>query len=143
VRVDWKRFTLGGPDGAWALPPFRQHLSEDGTFAYQGGSYPLPPALSRRARWLALAAVQSLPSPLGYFGVDLVLGDDATGRDDVVIEINPRLTTSYVGLQAASRVNLAAAMLAVVAGREPELSWRGEPVQFTADGEVTMGSPPA
>jgi predicted ATP-grasp superfamily ATP-dependent carboligase len=55
--------------------------------------------------------VATLPTPLGYLGVDLVLGDDPSGADDRVIEINPRLTTSYVGLRAAALCNLAEAML--------------------------------
>jgi predicted ATP-grasp superfamily ATP-dependent carboligase len=44
-----------------------------------------------------------LPQPLGYLGVDLILGEDGNGAVDCVVEINPRLTTSYVGLQAAAR----------------------------------------
>ncbi len=61
---------------------------------------------------------------------------DATGGDDVVIEINPRLTTSYVGLRAATRDNLAAAMLNVAEGRTPELMFAIERLEFTSDGKV-------
>ena len=40
---------------------------------------------------------------------------------DRVIEINPRLTTSYVGLRALARFNLAEALLAVIRiGEESE-----------------------
>jgi predicted ATP-grasp superfamily ATP-dependent carboligase len=92
--------------------------------------------LDERARRLARAAVQSLPDPVGWVGVDLVFGNDEKGRDDTVIEINPRLTTSYVGLRAICRENLAAAMLAVAQGRRPALSWRAEAIQFTADGRI-------
>ena len=49
-------------------------------------------------------------------GVDLVLGRDPTGAEDFVIEVNPRLTTSYVGLRAAAKTNLAEAMLRVAEG---------------------------
>ena len=51
-----------------------------------------------------------MPGLSGYVGVDVVLGND--GRD-WAIEINPRLTTSYVGLRALAGFNLAEAMLAV------------------------------
>ena len=78
-------------------------MSDDGRFVYLGGSLPLPHALASRATRLAQQAVAALPDPLGYVGVDLVLGADADGADDYVIEINPRLTTSYIGLRAAAR----------------------------------------
>ena len=77
---------------------------------------PLDAPLARRAVDLATKAVGALAEPFGYLGVDLVLGADVNGRDDVVIEINPRLTTSYIGLRAAAShgVNLAEAMLAAI-----------------------------
>ena len=50
-----------------------------------------------------------------------------------VIEINPRLTTSYVGLRALASCNLAAALLNVVAGQKPRLTWRDHhTVRWTA-----------
>jgi predicted ATP-grasp superfamily ATP-dependent carboligase len=119
-----------------ALPACEQRLTDDGRFSYLGGRTPLAPALDERARRLALAAVRTLPEPLGYVGVDLVLGDDPHGAADYVIEINPRLTTSYIGLRAACRDNLAAAMLAVAEGRQPSLEWHDGAVEFSADGRV-------
>jgi predicted ATP-grasp superfamily ATP-dependent carboligase len=130
---------LCGPNNRIALPACRQHLSEDGYFKYRGGSTPLLSNLDWRARRLALAAIDTLPSPLGYLGVDLVLGSEPDGSRDVVIEINPRLTTSYVGLRAACRENLAAAMLAIAAGRPATLSFRPEPVEFAADSSICSG----
>jgi len=125
---------LAGPKELRALPPCRQHLSEDGRFQYQGGSLPLEPDLARRAEALALQAVESLPDPRGFIGVDLVLGSSAS--EDRVIEINPRLTTSYVGLREACRGNLAEAMLKIAQGEPAELSFRDDPLQFDADGTV-------
>jgi predicted ATP-grasp superfamily ATP-dependent carboligase len=127
---------LCGPAGNVALPACRQLLASDGSFAYLGGSLPLPETLTERATQLARRAIESLPAPLGYIGVDLVLGDDPTGRDDAVIEINPRLTTSYVGLRAATAGNLAAAMLAVAEGEPISLSFTGDPIQFDPDGTI-------
>jgi hypothetical protein len=126
---------LCGPQRCLALPACRQRLSNDGRFAYLGGSLPLPPAWALRAKTLALRAVSTLVDPLGYLGVDLVLGDD-NATDDVVIEINPRLTTSYVGLRSAAIGNLAAAMLAIARGEPCDLKFRREPVEFDADGAV-------
>lgn len=129
---------LSGPGGNFALPPCTQHLSDDGSFTYLGGVTPLLPELSQRAMTLALKAASALPKSRGYIGFDLVLGDDPLGRDDTVIEINPRLTTSYIGLRAHLRGNLAGAMLAVVEGCEPDLSVHPGRVQFSCTGEVRV-----
>jgi predicted ATP-grasp superfamily ATP-dependent carboligase len=127
---------LCGPNERHALPVCLQRLSNVGCFAYLGGRTPLYPKLDERARRLALAAVSSLPEPVGYIGVDLVLGEAPNGSGDCVIEINPRLTTSYVGLRTACQGNLAAAMLAIAAGRPAALSFRTEPVEFDSDGTI-------
>lgn len=132
---------LCGPAGLFPLVPCTQRLSADGIFAYQGGALPLPAPLAARAVALGLRAAAALPDPRGYLGVDLVLGPDPLGRDDRVIEVNPRLTTSYVGLRVASEANLAAAMLAVCQGRRPELSFRTVRLQFDPDGTVTEALP--
>lgn len=128
---------LCGPAGHVPLQPCEQKLATDGTFQYQGGSLPLDEALSQRAAQLAGRTAAALPAPRGYIGIDMVLGDRPDGSDDVVIEINPRLTTSYVGMRAATRDNLAGAMLAVAGGERPTLTWAGDRLEFTADGVVT------
>ena len=125
-----------GPAGNHALPACEQRLSADGTFAYRGGRLPLAPQLDARARRLALAAIAAMPQPRGYLGVDLVLGEAEDGSGDCVIEINPRLTTSYIGLRAAADTNLAAAMLDIASGRQPDLCFGPGPVEFTADGTI-------
>jgi len=129
---------LCGPAGNHALPACQQRLSSDGRFSYWGGRLPLENRLDTRARRLALAATGALPSPRGYVGVDLVLGEAEDGREDCVIEINPRLTTSYVGLRALAKTNLAAAMLAVAEGRQPDLCFGERQVKFDANGTVIM-----
>ena len=111
-------------------------MSADGRFTYRGGKLPLEAPLDARARRIALAAIAALPEPRGYLGVDLVLGEADDGSADRVIEINPRLTTSYVGLRALARSNLAAAMLAVAHGHEPHLSFGTDQLEFTADGTI-------
>jgi len=79
---------------------------------------------------LARRAVECVPGLLGYVGVDLVLGAAEDGSRDFAIEINPRLTTSYLGLRQLAKSNLAEAMLSVAAGTTPDLKWRQEPVEF-------------
>jgi len=122
---------LVGPGRCVPLLPAAQHLSDDGRFRYLGGSVPLPVELRDRAVNLARRAVEAVSGLRGYVGVDEVLGDM-----DQVIEINPRLTTSYVGLRALAETNLAEAMLRVAAGEEVTLRWRKGEVRFGADGSL-------
>lgn len=111
-----------------ALPPAEQRLSNDGRFQYLGGRIPLPPELAQRAERIARQAIDCVPGLFGYVGVDLVLGDD--GRD-WAIEINPRLTTSFVGLRQLCESNLAEAMLRLAEGKEPpELTWKSGAIEF-------------
>ena len=124
---------LAGPNGWHALPAVEQRLSNDGRFHYLGGRLPLPPHLDARARALAERAARTVEGWYGWFGVDLILGDAEDGSDDVAVEINPRLTTSYLGLRRLARFNLAEAMLAVATGSAPSLwEWNSDPIVFAA-----------
>jgi predicted ATP-grasp superfamily ATP-dependent carboligase len=71
-------------------------------------------------------------------GVDLVLGRDPRGSEDVVIEVNPRLTTSYVGLRAAARSNLAEAMWLISQGQAPTVDFDMRPLEFDSSGNVSF-----
>lgn len=113
---------LGGKRPIQSLPAVEQRLSRDGRFRYLGGRLPLPDPLDRRARRLAEGAMQGVEGLRGWFGVDLVLGDDEYGSEDMAIEINPRLTTSYLGLRRLARFNLAMEMIAIATGDAPS-SW--------------------
>jgi predicted ATP-grasp superfamily ATP-dependent carboligase len=123
---------LCGPQERYALPACEQRLSSDGRFTYLGGRFRLPPKLDGRARNLALAVMKALPPTTGYVGIDLVLGDAADGSGDRIIEINPRLTTSYIGLRELAESNLAAAMLAVAEGKPADLRFSNKEIEFSA-----------
>ncbi len=97
---------------------------------YRGGEIPLADDRAGRAIALADRAVRSVPGLRGFVGVDLVLGDRA--EEDVVIEINPRVTMSYCGLRRLCSVNLASMLLD--ANIAP--SWRGGRVRFDNTGRV-------
>jgi predicted ATP-grasp superfamily ATP-dependent carboligase len=126
---------LCGPAGNVPLVPAFQLLSDDGRFKYRGGELPIPAELAERAVKLARRAVDCVPGLLGYVGVDLVLGDAADGSRDFAIEINPRLTTSYVGLRALAEFNLAEAMLRAASSEPvPPLRWKTGIVRFGPDG---------
>jgi tyramine---L-glutamate ligase len=129
---------LCGPTGRKSLAPCKQRISDDGRFRYLGGELPLAEGLAERAAALAERALASLPSTIGYVGVDMVLGRDPHGSEDAVIEVNPRLTTSYVGLRAASKSNLAEAMLRVAHGEPAQLEFSSRPLEFDSSGNVSF-----
>ena len=124
---------LVGPSERVALLPCHQHISDDGFLRYLGGSLPFADDLSVRAIALARKAIGCVPGLFGYVGVDLVLADDPAR--DCIIEINPRLTTSYVGLRRAAQFNIAEALLQVVRGKKlPNLPWLPDRILFLPDG---------
>ena len=75
-------------------------------FTYDGGVAALPHPRRAEACELAQRAVALVPGLQGYVGVDLVLGEETCW----LIEINPRPTTSYVGLRRVLDLNMAAAI---------------------------------
>ena len=97
----------------------KQHVSlgtPDSASSYDGGIVPFDSRLKREAFNLAKQVVESVGGLKGYVGVDLVL----TESEAFVIEVNPRLTTSYVGVRKVVRFNPAEAILnLVLEGRLP------------------------
>ena len=86
-----------------------QFVCGEPVLRYEGGRLPLRCALAERAAALAVRAVRTVDGLRGFVGVDVVLGE-RTG-DDMVIEINPRLTLSYVALVRGCEPRVAAALL--------------------------------
>lgn len=81
---------------------------------YNGGIVPLHHPSEAEALRIAKTAVKSLTGLRGYVGVDIVL----TSNGPVVMEVNPRLTTSYVGLRRVLNFNPAQAMVDAVLERK-------------------------
>jgi tyramine---L-glutamate ligase len=80
------------------LPVGEQRLSDDGRFQYQGGRLPaaLTPVEASAVLTLAQAAAATIPGLRGYIGFDVLQPMDQPLRP-LLVEINPRFTTSYVG----------------------------------------------
>jgi predicted ATP-grasp superfamily ATP-dependent carboligase len=153
---------LVGSTGAIALRPAEQLLSGDGRLRYLGGRIPLDPNLARRAVELGVRAIRAIPGLRGYVGIDMVLAgagrkeianfnsqnsnaeseisnfkSDPPLTGDVIIEINPRLTTSYIGLRELALANLAERWLQVVSGDiYLPIDWRPGTIGFSAGGQV-------
>ncbi|MCA9263831.1 MAG: ATP-grasp domain-containing protein [Planctomycetales bacterium] len=141
---------LGPHERVVFLPPCWQHLSNDGCYAYQGCSPITDPQLTARATQLAQRCYACFRSTtgianatcrtkdsnsdlrpgVGYIGVDILLDTENQDPTDCVVEVNPRLTTSYVGLRHGTSQNLAHLMLDVAAGGHSELVVSDTPWQL-------------
>jgi len=97
---------LIGGEKAVAISLNEQWLRTGVPFEYRGGVAAMLHDRSAQALDLALDAVTLVPGLQGYVGVDLVLNDSGCS----LIEINPRLTTSYVGIRRVIGANLAEAI---------------------------------
>ena len=77
------------------------------------------PRDSKKFTQLAQDISAALPGLWGYVGVDLILANDEL----TVLEINPRLTTSYCGLREALDINVAKLVLQLLeTDRLPEIT---------------------
>jgi predicted ATP-grasp superfamily ATP-dependent carboligase len=119
---------------ATALTVNAQALGSSPTFAYRGGETPVDHALASEAMAAAVDACRALPGLRGFVGVDVML----TASGVVVIEVNPRLTTAYLGVRAAIDGNVAALALAACAGHLPTPPRLCRRVRFTASGRVVV-----
>lgn len=115
------------------LPAVRQNLTEH-DWEYAGGCGPLDDDSQRRAMALAARAIAAMPpTPRGFVGVDLLLGERPS--EDCVIEINARLTTSYVGLRRMINGNLSARLFDLESG-PVSCHAAVDSVRWTPDGRV-------
>lgn len=128
---------VGRASGASVWPVCLQRLSADGRFHYLGGSVPVSPSLADKEQQcavqeLARRAWECLPGLTGYVGFDLILPPRGSGTPRI-IEINPRLTTSYLGYRQLSSENLAYWLLeqSPAAIRPPR--WLDGPVLYGPD----------
>jgi predicted ATP-grasp superfamily ATP-dependent carboligase len=81
---------------------------------YSGGIVPFNHSLEEKALKIAQQVVESIKGLKGYVGVDMVLDRDGP----TVMEVNPRLTTSYIGLRKVADFNPAQAIIDSVLGRK-------------------------
>jgi predicted ATP-grasp superfamily ATP-dependent carboligase len=136
-------FLVGRDGRARLIAAGRQHVEiREGRFVYCGGTVPVPSHDHDRVS-APPRAVESVPGLRGFVGVDY-LWDDAAGCA-TVLEINPRPTTSCVGLTRWLPAGMlarawlrAASEVAPVEGNEPafpDLAPRN-PVTFAADGGI-------
>src|SRR5690606_33405771 len=120
------------------------------------GRLPVLPADDQPARALVNRVGQANPGLAGYVGVDMILVDGDPQRP-VIVEINPRLTTSYLGYARlygpafAARLLAASGFCSGTTGRSHPSSpltpiaandspWPDAPIAYTAAGEIVRES---
>jgi predicted ATP-grasp superfamily ATP-dependent carboligase len=120
-------------------PIGEQRLSDDGRFTYLGGRLPMTRSeFGSRISDLIRQFSRVIAGLHGYIGFDVIVPEqpDAT---PLIVDINPRLTTSYLGYRALSDINLAGRIL-WPDGDWPSLDWRGDVVEFDAHGSIARSS---
>lgn len=130
------------PENAYLIGTGRQRVQiREGRFSYQGGTVPKP---SHVPVGLLRRALKAVPGLAGWVGLDFLWSES---REELtLLEINPRLTTSYIGWRhLLPRGDLAGRWL--LALEHPRLLFRGrdakaarfptkERARFTADGSI-------
>ncbi|ODS42175.1 MAG: hypothetical protein MSIBF_02235 [Candidatus Altiarchaeales archaeon IMC4] len=98
-----------GKKGAFPLALNKQEIEANGgRLRYKGGMTPASHAKKDEIIGAAKKAVDCLPGLFGVVGVDLIAGDET-----YVIEVNPRMVTSFVGLAQVSNVSVLEAITGI------------------------------
>jgi tyramine---L-glutamate ligase len=123
---------LAAPGGVEVVSVNRQHLElKHGSVelaAIDVNCESVTPPLAA----LAERVVAAIPGLVGYFGIDFV----RTASGPVVIEINPRLTSSYAALRTALGLNVAERVLAAAMDRPvPAMIHRGRSVRLALNSD--------
>ncbi|MDD1675314.1 MAG: ATP-grasp domain-containing protein [Methanomicrobiales archaeon] len=110
----------------------RQYMEiAQGIFTYRGGETPVHHVRGQEIVDTAARAVQILGCQ-GYVGVDVVVSDQV-----YVVDVNPRITTSLVGIVTVMEEEIADLLVQASRGEVPaEVHLRGR-VRFTREGEVS------
>lgn len=115
------------------LPPARQSIVNiDNRISYHGGQIPCEPDIVARIQPIAEQLAGAFGPFDGYVGVDLLVDLSVPTNCEAcarVVEVNPRLCTSYIGYRMLTGDNLAIWLLQQNAGHE--IRWKSETVHFS------------
>lgn len=100
---------IGGPINQILLP-MKQVFDTEPFGAFVTSEPSLSAEAVDRAIDLTRKALDALPFTNGYFGIDMIISDNGASGD-CLIEINPRLTMSYLTLRELYSENLAQLMI--------------------------------
>lgn len=124
-------YFTGNPPAVLAVNRQQIRIDSDGSFHYLGGETPVHPAREPEIIATAKKVIEVLGCQ-GYCGVDIVVADNI-----YVIEVNPRITTSLVGIAACMQEEIAGLLVAASKGRGPDSVNLTGRVRFDKDGKVT------
>jgi predicted ATP-grasp superfamily ATP-dependent carboligase len=116
-----------------ALAVNRQYIetSRDGSIHYLGGETPVHP--KREAEIIGVGKkVAEVLGCQGYCGIDVVVSDKV-----YVVDVNPRITTSLVGIAACMKEEIADILVAASKGAGPDKVHLTGSVRFDTSGKVT------
>lgn len=105
-------------------------VGDDGAFRYCGGETPVHPAREQEIIDVATKSVAVLGCQ-GYCGVDMVLADKV-----YVVDVNPRITTSLVGIAACMEEEIARILVDASFGRSIAAVHLKGGVRFDTHGKV-------
>ncbi len=131
----------------------RLAVEDCGRIHYLGGRMPVFRQSDGPARELVKRACGAIPGLSGYVGFDMILAD-GDPRRPVLVEINPRLTTSYLGYSRIFGREFASRMLTASgfgigsdnfpqwpsserAFSSADAFWQNETLCYTAAGEIS------
>lgn len=120
----------GKPPLVLALNQQEIEVKEE-AFYYRGGETPLHPHWEKVAIETAVKAIQILGCQ-GYVGVDLVVADRV-----YVVDVNPRITTSLIGIASILEEEIADLLIRASYGDVPDRVHYHGRVRFTKEGMVT------
>lgn len=122
------------------LPPVfltinRQHIEVDtnGVFTYHGGETPVHPEREDEIIEVAKKTIERLGCQ-GYVGIDVIVGEKIW-----VVDVNPRPTTSLIGIVRVIEEEIADILLKATVGLPPkEVHYTGKTALFNETGGVTI-----
>ncbi|MFO1002117.1 MAG: ATP-grasp domain-containing protein [Planctomycetaceae bacterium] len=125
-----------GVASSTVLSPALQNLRlQNGQPVYSGGQIPCEPVLRDAISLVASKLAIALSDFSGYVGADIVVAQNSSKELQAsIVEVNPRLCTSYVGYRRSTSDNLAAWLLAEHS--ELQICWNMGVTEFEATGQV-------
>jgi predicted ATP-grasp superfamily ATP-dependent carboligase len=121
----------GAPPLILAVNRQQVEVDTDGSFHYLGGETPVHPPREAEITSTARKVVEVLGCQ-GYCGVDVVVSDKV-----YVVDVNPRITTSLVGITACMKEEIAALLVAASKGAGPAEVHLSDRARFDTNGKVT------
>lgn len=120
------------------LPVARQKISDEGFFHYEGGEIPYKGPGAEEMKSVVEKIMNRYPDLGGYIGFDFILPDNDQ-HNPVLMEVNPRLTTSFIGYSELTDVSILSKILDNQSIVKP-IDWKDVPVSFLASGELLENS---